>query len=127
MLFMGRKLKVLFEVKAKKPQVVYNRVMEYLKKAKYEILKADPPNKIVARAGSKFMTYVMGTARWEKALRTAYITIRKLPKLVEVEVLWEVSWLVTMVSLPRAARLEVSRFAKFIGARVRGYKRVPAI
>lgn len=124
---MGRKLLVLLEVAGKKPRFVFDKLLMYLKRANYEILEMNPPNRIVAKAGNKWMTYLLGTSRWERALRTAYITIRYIPKITEVEILWDVSWMVVMISLPRAASREVKRIAKFIGAKVRGYKRVPAI
>ncbi len=124
---MGRKLLVLLEVPGKTPRFVFDKITMYLKKANYEILETSPPSKIVAKAGNKWYTYLLGTSRWEKALRTAYITIRKLPRITEVEILWDVSWMVVMISLPRAASREVRRIAKFIGGKIRGYKRVPAI
>jgi len=126
-IWLGRKLRVIFEVYKGNPSTVFNDLRNYLVKNGYTIIETKEPTKIVAKAGSKFMTYVIGTKRWEKAIRTAYITIKRIhKKLIEVDILWEVSWLSSIISMSRAARFEVKAIAKAIGGKVRGYIRVPA-
>jgi len=65
-------------------------------------------------AGSKFYTYVMGTMRWEKALRKVMVELVPTEKGSNAQITYDVSWLTSIPSIVKASRLEIARLKKEI-------------
>ena len=113
---MGRRLRVLF-VTSKSCRELHPKIRKFFVDSGYKLVDERKGSTLVFKAGSRLMTYAFGTWRWSKALRTLTVTLRRSRDGCNVELFYEVSWLVGIASLYKSARLELARFKKALNAK----------
>ena len=110
---MGRRYRLLF-ITGLPIQKFYKKIKDFYLGEGYKLLEERQPSYLVFEAGSKFYTYVMGTMRWEKALRKVMIELTPTEEGSNAQIIYEVSWLTSIPSIVKASRLEVARLKKRI-------------
>ncbi len=113
---MGRKLRVLF-LTGGKCNELYPKVRKFFIDSGYKLVSEEKGLKLTFKAGSKLLTYAFGTWRWSRALRTLTVTFQRSKEGCNIELFYDVSWLVGISSIYKAARIELARFKKSLNAK----------
>jgi len=108
---LGRRYRLLF-ITDLPIEKFYKKLREFYLSEGYRLIEERSPSYLAFEAGSKFYTYVMGTMRWEKALRKVFIELSSTKGGSNAQIMYDVSWLTTIPSIVKASRLEVARLKK---------------
>jgi len=119
----GRKLRLLLKSEETKIEKLYDMCKTFFESRGYKLIDEKPYEKLVFKGGSKFFTYIIGTHRWSKALKTAYVTFIRGENNIKIEVLWDVSLGAIITSPIRYAKFEIAALVKALRAKVIGYRR----
>jgi len=116
---MGRVLEVTLKSGLSNKRV-YNICKDYFLKGNCDLIEERPYSVLAFKGGSRFWTYVLGTSRWEKAVKDIKISISSKRKESIVKIRYDVSWLTSISLKERAAGRELYRLSKLLKAEITG-------
>ena len=114
---MGRILEVILKSKLSDKKI-YSLCKDYFLKENCKLVEEKPHTLLTFKGGSHFWTYVLGTSRWEKAIKNITVSIGSKKRERMVKIKYEVSWLVSIRSKEAAARKELHRLTKLLKAKI---------